>query len=442
MDIQTRCNLISNAYYNLGLELAKQRDLTNSAAKLKRSLQFNKNQTDARNLLGLIYYEIGEVADALLQWVISLNLSPKNNDADRYLDEVQRKASLIDGYTQAISRYNQALSHAQAGNDEIAVSLLLRVVKDYPAYLKANLLLGLLYFANDDRTNARKYFQEALKVDRNNPQAVMYLNELKGFHIKTKKTGRKETPDAPLPVVSEVKDVIVPRPYRESTGLQTLLNILIGIIIGAAIVFFVYLPTYKSRAVSDFNSRLISTSEKLSRNNAEIAEAKAAYEDMKGKYEALQKEIGALDGPESLVSQAQKLAGVYDALSREDYENAARLFSKIRYDCLSDVDDDSGLSLYTIYDHVSEVMESTVSPRFLSAGDSEAEQGNYSKAIDYHDLSIMAAPDNPGALFRKGQAFKNVGNTEKSSQIFHEIIDLYPDSEEAEKARRELADEV
>ena len=89
MDYVKKNAQISNSFYNLGLEKAKIRDLTGAAEALKKSLHFNKYQTDARNLLGLIYYEMGEVSEAIVQWVISLNLQPENNLWDYYLDEVQ-----------------------------------------------------------------------------------------------------------------------------------------------------------------------------------------------------------------------------------------------------------------------------------------------------------------------------------------------------------------
>ena len=47
---------VSNTYYNLGLEKAKVRDLSGAIVVLKKSLEFNKKNTNARNLLGLIYY--------------------------------------------------------------------------------------------------------------------------------------------------------------------------------------------------------------------------------------------------------------------------------------------------------------------------------------------------------------------------------------------------
>lgn len=56
---------ISNAYYNLGLEQAGVRNLSGAIVSLKNSLKFNKYNIDARNLLGLIYCETGEVVDAL-----------------------------------------------------------------------------------------------------------------------------------------------------------------------------------------------------------------------------------------------------------------------------------------------------------------------------------------------------------------------------------------
>ena len=42
---------VSNMYYNLGLEKAKVRDLSGAITALRKSLELNKTNTDARNLL-------------------------------------------------------------------------------------------------------------------------------------------------------------------------------------------------------------------------------------------------------------------------------------------------------------------------------------------------------------------------------------------------------
>ncbi len=61
---------VSNMYYNEGLEKAGIRDLTGAVSSLRQSLKFNKNNVEARNLLGLVFFERGEVVAALSEWVI------------------------------------------------------------------------------------------------------------------------------------------------------------------------------------------------------------------------------------------------------------------------------------------------------------------------------------------------------------------------------------
>ena len=85
MSVKQRCIYISNSYYNLALSHAKSRNLSMAITYIKYSLQFNKQNIPARNLLGLLYYEIGEVAEALVEWVVSSNISSENNIAIKYI---------------------------------------------------------------------------------------------------------------------------------------------------------------------------------------------------------------------------------------------------------------------------------------------------------------------------------------------------------------------
>ena len=112
MNAEMRSRQISNAYYNIGLAKAKERDLTGAADALKKSLRFHKYQTDARNLLGLIYHEIGEVGAALAQWIISLNFQQADNLAEEYLNALQDAPGYLDMADQAAKKYNQSQNYA------------------------------------------------------------------------------------------------------------------------------------------------------------------------------------------------------------------------------------------------------------------------------------------------------------------------------------------
>ena len=145
MDRTRKIRLISNSFYNAGLERAKRRDLTGAVEYLKKCLNLNKYHIDARNLLGLIYYEMGEVSEALVQWVISMNFREQDNRADYYLDQIQRKQDRLDQASATIQKYNQALLQAQTGSDDLATLQLTRVVEANPRFVKAHLLLALLH---------------------------------------------------------------------------------------------------------------------------------------------------------------------------------------------------------------------------------------------------------------------------------------------------------
>ena len=245
-DYTEKCRRISNSFYNAGLEKARIRDLTGASQCLKRSLQFDKYNTDARNLLGLIYYEIGETAEALVQWVISSNLQQDHNRATYYLHELQGKPGRLEDESVHIRRYNQALMQAQNDNPDLAILQLQRVVDHKPNYIKAHMLLALLYLEKADYTKAGKSLYQVLQIDKNHPKASWYMSVVK------KNTGRADIERRRLKNAfshhqMEDDDIILPPSYKENTGWQMVLHIIAGFAIGAAAIFFLVMPSREAQ---------------------------------------------------------------------------------------------------------------------------------------------------------------------------------------------------
>ena len=132
---------LSNIYYNKALGQAKIRDLTGAVSSLKQSLQFNKLNTNARNLLGLIYFETGEIVSALSEWVISKHYQEENNDADMYINEIQSNPNKLEMYSQVIRKYNSALDSAKHGDEDMAIIQLKKVTSQNPKFIRAHQLL-------------------------------------------------------------------------------------------------------------------------------------------------------------------------------------------------------------------------------------------------------------------------------------------------------------
>ena len=171
----------ANRYYNQGLARAQVRDLSGAAESLDRCLSIDKRNIPARNLLGLVLYEMGETIDALSEWVVSTNYLPHDNPAEKYVAALQNDRTEMDTASTAIHKFNVALDHARQGSTDLAMIQLQWVLDKYPRMVKAHELMALLYIWEDDTAKAKKEIDAALKIDRGSVFCRHIQQELEGM---------------------------------------------------------------------------------------------------------------------------------------------------------------------------------------------------------------------------------------------------------------------
>lgn len=123
--------------YNEALTLAGETDLSGAAANLEQSLLFDKNNIQARNLLGLIYCETGRIGDALRHWIISSSLLPEGNAAAGYMAYLQKNAREMEKCNDAVRMYNQAITYLKQGSDDLAIIQLKKSIDNNPNFIDA-----------------------------------------------------------------------------------------------------------------------------------------------------------------------------------------------------------------------------------------------------------------------------------------------------------------
>lgn len=432
MDIRMKNRRIANAYYNLGLERAGHRDLTGAAAALKKSLRFDKFQTDARNLLGLIYLEIGEAGAAMTQWIISLNLQEQDNLAEEYLHTVHASRAYLDMADQAAKKYNQALQYAKNDNEDLAVLLLMRMLDDFPNYMKAQELLALLYIHHEDYIKAGSCLYQVLKVDRYNPTAQRYMA------VAKRNTGRAEVEKRKLKNAFSHRqmqddDIIIPPSYKENTGWQSVLNILAGLVLGAMVIFFLVMPAKTEFLNAQHNKEQIANLEiinqksiEIDRLNQEIETAKAAQEQAETQLATLVNDNGGV------LSQYQNLVKILEAYRAEDGKTAALLYVTTDMNVLNDGVLDSTVAW--IHADMAENGWQTL----LTMGDEAMNgSGGPSQAVDYYNKSLQIRPGNAEAIYKLGMAYVALNDTDTANQYFGDVIMNYPDSEYADDAKEQ-----
>lgn len=429
MDYGRKNQQIANSFYNLGLEKARIRDLSGAAQCLKKSLHFNKYQTDARNLLGLIYYENGEVADALVQWVISMNLQPDHNLADHYLDEIQRKPGQLERESQNVKTFNQALLHAQNGSDDLAILQLARVVESNPNFVKAHLLLALLYMGREDYSKAGRSLYKILQIDKSNQKALYYMSIVK------QNTGRADAEKRKMVKAfshrkMEDDDVIIPNTYRESTGISTVLHIIIGLVLGMFAFLFLILPAKTKELKRQRDDNIMVYMQKLNSANQKNDMLQNDYDALEAQAKEVQARLDELTtGNTSVMAQYQELIAILQSYRAGDYVSAARAFAGAGFDLIKDE------GMKAIVEDIRQDMEANVYQKLVDQGLSLWNGGNKTEALELFKASLAIRPDNAEALFYVGRLYQAAGDTENANAAFDKIVGEFPDSEYAARAK-------
>ena len=431
MDTLQKIQLAANSFYNRGLELAKERDLSGAAGYLKRALELNKYHTDARNLLGLIFYEMGETSDALVQWVISVNLQPEENRADHYLDEVQRKPGQLEIASQTIKKFNQALVYAQNGSDDLAVLQLKRVVEERPNYVKARLLLAVLYMQHEDFAKAGRSLYKVLQIDKNNKKASRYMEYVKSRTGKAD-VERRKMKNAFSHRQMQDDDVILPPTYKENTGWQSIINIGIGLILEAVMIFFLVIPARERSLNYEHNQEMLSYTDRLNLANQELAELENELSQYRQQNEEAQAQIAEMQGnSNSVLAQYATVAEILQAYRNEDFRTAVQLYIDMDASLITDE------NMLNIFAGIQADMTANA-PAELEAMAAEAEAaGDHELALHYYE-SYMAINDrNPQIIYNMAMIYQAMGDTETADQLFGQVIMNFSDSELAAQAQEQ-----
>ena len=176
--IQKKVDYLSRHYYNMGLEKASVRDLSGAISCLKQSLIYNKHNIQARNLLGLVYFETGEVVSALSEWVISKNLQPTRNLATEYINKLQANSNKLEAINETIRKYNDALNLCREGHEDMAAIRLKKILTQNPKLIKGYHLLALIQMKNHEWNKARRTLKKAARIDKTNTTTLRFLREV------------------------------------------------------------------------------------------------------------------------------------------------------------------------------------------------------------------------------------------------------------------------
>lgn len=429
--IYTRLIRLSNTYYNMGLEKAGVRNLSGAIQDLRYSLKLNKHNIPARDLLGLIYFEMGEVVSALTEWIISKSLDPNRNVADEYIRAIQANPARLETINQTIKKYNQSLIYCKQGSEDLAIIQLKKVLSLNPKLVKAHQLLALLYIQTGEYERAGRELHRALAIDRTDNISLCYQEELD--ELTGKSANRKEKPEQEqkrsdiISYTSGNETIIMPTSYKDNTGMNVVLNIIIGLVVGVALMWFLVVPA-KIRAVrSETNQQIVDYSDQISAKQTEISGLQDQIEDLQANLAEME-EI-----PEEDPSY-EKLVEAYISFQNEDTEAAVAALDQVNVEQISE-------AARGMYDEIYKTVHAQEVKEWFDAGSAAYSAGNHAEAIQNLEkvVELDESYEDGYALYYLARSYEAQQENEKARPLFEKFIEAYPGTERANYSKNAVA---
>lgn len=345
--IQKKVDYLSKIFYNQGLEKASIRDLSGAIACLKQSLMYDKRNIRARNLLGLVYFETGEVVSALSEWVISKNLQPTRNLASEYINKLQANPNKLAAINETIKKYNHALMLCREGHEDMAAIQLRKILTQNSKLIKGYHLLALIQMKNGEWNKARRILKKAARIDKTNTTTLRFLREVDeqtGVTTRLEKkkkglfrSGTKENLDTDI-LGSE--RVAQPTVYREHSKVSVFFILMAGIAAGAVAFWLLAVPAIRQGIYQEANQQIVQYSESLASQGAELTKAQGEVKESGDTVESVTQELTT----EQAKSESyQALLQAYTYYQQQNLDEAAVEIQKVHVDVLTD----SMKSVYT-----------------------------------------------------------------------------------------------
>ena len=441
INLYKRIKQISKKMYNQGLEQAQYRDLSGAIESLQRSLFFDKRNIQARNLLGLVYYEVGQIGFALKHWVLSSNFQKENNEALTYIQTIQNDKKTLERKNEAIKKYNQALQSLQQKSEDIAYIQLKSVVGLHPQFVEAHTLLALCSIMNHEPERALESIEKVLSIDANHPLALRYYQYLQPNKIRPaiieKSNIKNQTPkrqySRQLYQQSKQKN-------RYSWNAFSSIGLFItGAICMLAVVYILIIPNKVNQLKHEISQLQQKVEQEQQMTNQKIADYQNQVDQLQKENSDLKQVNQTLETEQRRLDETQKVQQITLLLQQNKIEEAAPLIYALNDSWLSTeqqqmrqkwIQDIYPKAAKTFYDQ---------GIRAYNQGRNDATQ--YEKALYLFEQSLAYAKDqyfSDDALYFTGVIHEIGQDLQKAIEVYERLLEEYPSTNQKYNAQKRL----
>ncbi|WP_317856109.1 tetratricopeptide repeat protein [Chakrabartyella piscis] len=432
---------LSIRLYNQALEKAYQMDLSGAIEDLEQSITFDKNNIQARNLLGLLYAEMGKMANALVHWIFSSSVVKEGNPATGYMSYLKKNGREMEKYNDAIVLYNQALYYLKHGSDDLAIIQLKKSLDINPDLVDAYNLMILCCIEDNNVQRAQHFIDLVLKKDAYNPTALRYAKYI-GLPTYASNSNRRVERSRPVKenstIISNKKtdgSPTIPKYRRKekTSGLLAKRDIIafaLGVVISVIVLMVLIVPANnesKDNLIAELQSQVDIYSGETNMTPEEVLELRATAS-------ALEDENKLLRSEETKQANMELLQTAVSQLSDEDYEACVTTLDKI--DTFGFGEEDLAK-----YNSVKVTAYPKAAESLYTQGKSDFLNNNYDDAQLNLEASLKYAENDnfiDDTYYYLGKIDESNGYIDSAREYYQKIISGYPDSNQLANAENAI----
>ena len=157
--------------------------------------------------------------------------------------------------------------------------------------------------------------------------------------------------------------------------------------------------------------------------------------------EALQQDVTAYmgqDGTLQSVESLMKAAGAY-LTDAEDVITVMDYLQEVE-ELKAEEGNENSEAFDTLYNTLLALIGPQVAESYDKDGHDAFWAGNYADAIPNLEKAFLYDATNGQALFDLANSYNHIGEKEKAKEIYRQVIDLFPNTEKADKSEKFLAE--
>jgi TolA-binding protein len=245
--------------------------------------------------------------------------------------------------------------------------------------------------------------------------------------LREKSPSKKPKDDDLISYQSGNETIIMPKRFKESSLGASLMYIVIGLVVGAAVTSWLIVPNVRNQAKEEAQKQIVEASDTIATNGQTIKDLEGQIEDLQAQLDEASEDNKQV---QTQISSYEKLLQAYVSYYSDDLEAAGEALDKVKTKYLSK-------SAKKIYTNLNQIVQEKNLAQLYETGYNAYQKGRYAAAIESLQQIVDAQEDyNDGsAAYYLAQSYRKNGDLESAKPYYQYVIDNYPDTERARTSR-------